>query len=411
MLESLGLSSIDINVNGASSSDPNVGNSPLVHYCQVAALVIIVYDHLITFDREVEYIWARYFGDILLISDCYIFLNRNANATSIQNSLVNSARLLNHSCAIGLKFVGTGSMIIIIITQMIMQLRIKALYGKTVSMLITVSWVLEVMAVISLGIASLVAIDVHPVILPGASVCNPTYLPRYAFLFWVPVIVFETFLFSLALRIAYQNYLEVGNWGGAWLIQVVLRDNFSFFICAFAAYIVTATTWIAANPQYFTVPGSFSCSLTSIMGCRLILNLCQAYHHPVDPAVTPPLSIWAATTRDIRFMTPPTRASRSVLLTGFETQTRPRAQIQTYTIRDWTITVPPDPDPPTWPISTGDLTMGQDGTVGSGNEISMEETRDPAYYEMHSVHRSAGNLEGHKEDGNVVDAPCSDDLP
>lgn len=43
--------------------------------------------------------------------------------------------------------------------KVIMQLRIKALYGKTVSLLITILWVLEVIAVVGLGVASLVAID------------------------------------------------------------------------------------------------------------------------------------------------------------------------------------------------------------------------------------------------------------
>lgn len=40
-----------------------------------------------------------------------------------------------------------------------MQLRIKALYGKTISLIITILWVMEVIAVIGLGVASLVAID------------------------------------------------------------------------------------------------------------------------------------------------------------------------------------------------------------------------------------------------------------
>ncbi|KAF8901723.1 hypothetical protein CPB84DRAFT_1777271 [Gymnopilus junonius] len=88
------------------------------------------------------------------------------------------------------------------------------------------------------------------------------------------------------------------------MLYVVLRDNFLFFVCAFALYILTATTWLAANPRYFTVPGSFSCSLTSIMGCRLIINLCEAYHHPRDFEETgsPPRSIWAATTKHIQFI-------------------------------------------------------------------------------------------------------------
>ena len=40
-----------------------------------------------------------------------------------------------------------------------MQLRIKAMYGRIISRVITIFWILEVLAVLALGIASLAAID------------------------------------------------------------------------------------------------------------------------------------------------------------------------------------------------------------------------------------------------------------
>jgi len=278
-----------------------IGNNDLVHFCQLAALVITLYDHFLTLDLEVEYIWkrrwsnlkalfllARYFGDFLLISICVVFLNRNVGSMF---------------CNIGLKFVGTGSMVIILITQVIMQTRIKAMYGKIMSRLITIFWILETMGVLGLGIASLLVIDVTPYTLQGIRMCNPTYLPHYAFLFWVPIIVFETFLFSLALRMAYHNYLEIGSLLGVSLFHVILRDNFIFFVCAFAIYIITAVTWLSADPRYFTVPGSLTCSFTTIMGCRLILNLCRVYYDPSDLDTIRPQSIWAAS-EGIRFKPP-----------------------------------------------------------------------------------------------------------
>ena len=138
-----------------------------------------------------------------------------------------------------------------------MQLRVKVMYGKIMSKLITIFWILEVLAVLSLGVASLVVIDGkkdnwflsselkkrlfchwHLIILPVApytmgddtQMCNPTYLPPFAFIFWVPIIVFETFLFSLALRIAYNNFQDIGTWRGISLVHIILRDNFIFFV-------------------------------------------------------------------------------------------------------------------------------------------------------------------------------------
>jgi hypothetical protein len=77
---------------------------------------------------------------------------------------------------------------------------------------------------------------------------------------------------------------------------------------AFASYIVTAVTWLVANPRYFTVPGSFTCAFTTIMGCRLILNLCRVYYHAIDVNVRPQ-SIWASS-EGIRFK-PPTLAAET----------------------------------------------------------------------------------------------------
>jgi len=56
----------------------DLGSDNLIHFCHLAALVITLYDHALTVDLEVEYIWARYFGDLLLISICVVFLNLDA---------------------------------------------------------------------------------------------------------------------------------------------------------------------------------------------------------------------------------------------------------------------------------------------------------------------------------------------
>ena len=47
----------------------------------------------------------------------------------------------------------------LILVLVIMQLRIKAMYGRIMSRLITIFWILEVLAVLALGVASLAAID------------------------------------------------------------------------------------------------------------------------------------------------------------------------------------------------------------------------------------------------------------
>jgi len=115
---------------------------------------------------------------------------------------------------------------------------------------------------------------------------------------------------------AYHNFLEIGSWRGVSLLHVILRDNFIFFVIAFVSYIITAVTWLTANPRYFTVPGSFTCAFTTIMGCRLILNLCRVYYHPTDVSTTQPRSIWGGASQGLRFRPPAVTAETTYGMEG-----------------------------------------------------------------------------------------------
>ncbi|KIK08559.1 hypothetical protein K443DRAFT_562861 [Laccaria amethystina LaAM-08-1] len=272
-------------------------NYTLVHYAQVAATVVTLYDHIITLDLEAELIWSkrwskskilflicRYFGDGLLIYDSLVFLERNIS---------------QKVCLIGFGIINCWAVLIIWTSQIIMQLRIRTLYGKRVSLCLTLSFLGEITAVTAFQVISIM--DLHYDVTnselgTGVHMCMRITAPPYIFLFWIPILIFECLLFVLSLRIAYRNCLEVGNWRGASLLHVLLRDNFWHFVCAFAFYAVTAVTWLTVDPRYWSIPSVFAYSMTITLGCRLVLNLCDAFHHPRGMWNTP--SETAARSRD-----------------------------------------------------------------------------------------------------------------
>jgi len=141
-------------------------------------------------------------------------------------------------------------------------------------------WGVEIVAAVAMGIVTIYSIEVRPLIAGSMQVCTVSHFPAYAAAFWLPILLFEVFLFVLAFRIAWYNHRQLGSWRGARLLHVVLRDNFSFFVLVFIAYLLTAVVWLVAGPRYFLMPTMLSCSFTTIMGCRFILNLFQAYHKP-----------------------------------------------------------------------------------------------------------------------------------
>lgn len=70
---------------------------------------------------------------------------------------------------------------------------------------------------------------VIPLEVNSGHMCAVKHFPSYAAAFWLPILVFEFFLFALAFRVAWYNHQQLGNWRGAALLHVVLRDNFNFF--------------------------------------------------------------------------------------------------------------------------------------------------------------------------------------
>ena len=73
-------------------------------------------------------------------------------------------------------------------------------------------------------------------------------------------------------------------------------------ISAFCSYLTTAIAWHTVGVEYFLVPGLFSCALTTVMGCRFILNLCEAYRDPFVSVVNLDARSSRVTSGGITFM-------------------------------------------------------------------------------------------------------------
>ena len=132
-----------------------------------------------------------------------------------------------------------------------MQLRIKTLYRQKITKIINILWGLQLLSAAALGGSTTFSIKgtivlkcsqlliyfvniVAPLKFNTATMCTVTYLPTFSAAFWFPILLFELFLFSLAFRVAWYNHKHLGNWRGASLLHIVIRDNFNyFFLCVF----------------------------------------------------------------------------------------------------------------------------------------------------------------------------------
>lgn len=52
------------------------------------------------------------------------------------------------------------------------------------------------------------------------------------------------------------------------------------------------------QPRYWSIPSVFAYSMTITLGCRLVLNLCDAFHHPRGMWNTPSETVTAGRSCD-----------------------------------------------------------------------------------------------------------------
>ncbi|KAF9055026.1 hypothetical protein BDZ89DRAFT_1055648 [Hymenopellis radicata] len=132
------------------------------------------------------------------------------------------------------------------------------------------------------------------------SICIPTGVPRYFWMFYIPPLVFETVLFCLALGASVYHLRQKCLWDGRMVINVLIRDSVFYFMVAEIVYVANAATafYIAHyNSGYIYVPWmqipqGAALVITCIIVSRLILNLQDVYYLPVDtPGVVSTL-IW-----------------------------------------------------------------------------------------------------------------------
>ncbi|KAF7776365.1 hypothetical protein Agabi119p4_4758 [Agaricus bisporus var. burnettii] len=258
----------------------------LQNYVQIAGFVFTFYDHVITFDQEIELIWkkrwsksrtlyffCRYFGNILVFWHTYVYMfQRPTDKVSLVGMRTNVA----------MAAVSTW------ISQYILQSRVLALYQSDyVSRFLYVAFCVEVIGLLIFTGLSIPKLKVTSQPFPGVYHCTFTEVPSYNFMFWVSVMLFDTILFILALGLIYKWWFQPPleetlrlRCSCPTLVVILLRDNLGHCFSAFALYTITVVVCLTTDASYASIPPSFIYAVTTVMGTRLILNLCDAFHNP-----------------------------------------------------------------------------------------------------------------------------------
>ncbi|KAF8209416.1 hypothetical protein K438DRAFT_230344 [Mycena galopus ATCC 62051] len=207
-----------------------------VKYCCVAGIAWMVYDIIINLDREIKYFW---FGKWSLPRVLYFF-NRYFSLARVVFFVFGLFHPLTTAVCSASIYVQTWTGALEIwFLQIILVYRVNSLYRskKILSsiILLFICSAAAVMAIITTSVGSTKTTAEH---LPGFSACVPE--ARHSRLgeiwaFWVPILVFESYLFALALTQLARNIGVVRRSGllfqsNSHLVELILRDSIWYFL-------------------------------------------------------------------------------------------------------------------------------------------------------------------------------------
>ncbi|KAJ3500648.1 hypothetical protein NLJ89_g9702 [Agrocybe chaxingu] len=280
-----------------------------VVYATVAFSMAALYDHIITLDAEIDHIWLRrskitlvrvlflinrYMGEVaLLYTTVSLLYNTDTGPNRLyvvfQRSLGAKLTFRSVSHQTGkepMKFVGWAGSTVLWSMQGIMAFRISSMYHHKRAIIATLcagmaSEVITIIVILSIAFANTLPSPI-PSFIP---VCGLDQASGLYWYYWIPVFFFECLMFSLALRKAIEYS---GGFRGIKnsvisarqrpIIYVLFRDSITFPFLALSLCTINfiAFRFIPATAIQASV--ILSIFIARILGCRLLLNLRDAYY-------------------------------------------------------------------------------------------------------------------------------------
>ncbi|KAF8902285.1 hypothetical protein CPB84DRAFT_1776389 [Gymnopilus junonius] len=254
---------------------------------RLASIVIVFYDYALSLDFQIDLIWRSewHFLKVVFLINRYYVLAAGILLTNALSVFFSS----NLSSKVGLNYVlweaWTG-LIGCVLAEIILQMRISALYlrNKRIVYPMVASFLASSTASATIMGIYLRGIDAFPIDIPGGQICYSNHSP-HLYAFWIPILSFECLLCALALAHGYQDYRDSLRGFGSRLIgaldtpklsEILVRDSITYFFSIGAVYMACLIVWIVDQNALIEAPAGFSIAMSSVLVCRLILNLREA---------------------------------------------------------------------------------------------------------------------------------------
>ncbi|KAG1757108.1 hypothetical protein EDB19DRAFT_1900659 [Suillus lakei] len=292
---------------------------------QLAATFVVLYDHVLCSQREVDLIWVclldgsqkprlneydpsekiKVSRDISspvepLRRGCYLNCNiiyeLDFFSEFYANQLVSPVhihllinKILCISCRILFHFQSYGPFVSVWATQTIMQLRIYALYRKSKKILTLtgVCFVLQIAAictVLALNFDHSLTYTNEPI--PGLlNMCATSTIDRSFTAIYMPIFCFELLLFALAISVVFKHMKNTHTIAGKRVhntMAMLIKYNTIYFFVEMAGCGIATGLYLGLPSIYLEITNSALIATTIILGSRLVLGTRNFYSDPSE---------------------------------------------------------------------------------------------------------------------------------
>ncbi|THU95671.1 hypothetical protein K435DRAFT_778915 [Dendrothele bispora CBS 962.96] len=258
-----------------------------------AALFFQLWDTLITFDDEVEFIWPKptssWIKWVFLFAR-YFSLATHICSRAIELSITYNRPLNENTVRIWFSLQGVVALIVFMGAELVMMARVYALYNqnKRVAFGFIILLLFELLGTI-LGTA---------LNFPGrpfdtSSVITET--PRSFMYFGIPACVSELIILTLSVK----KYVQ-GRWMKSRIISLMIRDGTVAFGVLFFM-LVLIMTYHLLKLEFSTTAYAWMITFVSVTECRLILNMQQLPLLEQRYTITPELTSVPPTNRTMSY--------------------------------------------------------------------------------------------------------------
>jgi len=238
------------------------------NYLGTASMALLLYDHLLTLDDEIQYIWRR---RLSLIT--YLFLiNRYLTPLGfIVNMLAYLSPLFTPEvCVHFVRYEGAFTTVSVGIAASMMIIRVYAVYGENKGILALLALVLSAQVGVQAWLLSGAQAVPHPA---GEHNCTMVFGNNvgswgsaYA---WMPLLFDTTVLALTVLRTL--GLVRSGRAGN--IVRTLLRDGIMYYSVIFSANLVLTVMLISAPVGIKGIAAQFEQLITVTMMSRITINL------------------------------------------------------------------------------------------------------------------------------------------